>query len=290
VKIDVRFDVRFDVRKNNRWYAAILGGVLVLLTAIGTGRAASPNAAGPNMNTGLNQGLDLGLDPGLDLGLDLGLAPGLDPGLDQAAAIRHVDEAVLARVSKLAGYTATERYAVFRGKDETHPVADMTVKTTYRRETGKSYQVLSQNGSALIRRLGLDPLLDREKTINLPGNVEHSWIDSANYDMTLNPEMQMLDGRECLKFAIVPKQKAPNLIIGSVWVDAKDYTIVKLEGVASKSPSVFAGTTHMLRQYARVDGFAMATHAWAESSTFLYGRTVVTIDYTGYRIEAKPGM
>jgi hypothetical protein len=209
--------------------------------------------------------------------------------IDQNTAIRQVDAAVLTRVNKIAGYTATEHYAVFRGKDETYPVADMTVKTTYRRETGKSYQVLSQNGSPLIRRLGLDPLLERERNINLPGNVEHSWIDSANYDMTLKPGSETIDGRICLEFTIAPKQKAPNLIAGSVWVDAKDYTIARLEGVASKSPSVFAGTTHMMRQYARVDGFAMATHARAESNTFLYGRTVVTIDYTDYKIELQPG-
>ena len=29
----------------------------------------------------------------------------------------------------------------------------------------------------------------------------------------------------------------------------------------------------------------MATHARAESSTFLYGKTVVTIDYMGYQIQ-----
>lgn len=212
-----------------------------------------------------------------------------DGPLDQAAAIRQVDEAVRMRVNRIAGYTATEHYAVFRGKDETHPVAEMTVKTTYRRETGKSYQILSQGGSALVRRLGLDPLLEREKEINLPANVSHAWITSANYNMRLQPGIRTLDGRACLEFAIAPRQKAPNLLVGKIWVDAKDYTIVRLEGVASKSPSVFAGETHMVREYADIDGFSMATHARAESTTFLYGRTVVTIDYTGYHIDLRPG-
>jgi hypothetical protein len=219
----------------------------------------------------------------------LGTAGPAVPQPDQAAAIRQVDAAVLARVNRIEGYTVTEHYAVYRGEDQTHPVAEMTVKTTYTREAGKSYEVISQSGSALVRRLGLDPLLENEKTINLPGNVEHSWIMSANYDMTLKPGSQILDGRACLEFAIVPKRKAPNLIVGSLSVDAKDFTIVRLEGVASKAPSVFAGQTHMMRQYAYVDGFSMATHARAESSTFLYGKTVVTIDYSGYQIQVRPG-
>ncbi len=203
--------------------------------------------------------------------------------------IRGVDAAVLARVNRIAGYTVTEHYAVYHGQDETHSVAEMTVKTTYRKETGKSYAMLSsQGGSAIIRRLGLDPILKTRKT-SMPGNVEHSWITSANYDMTLKPGTQMMDGRECLVLAINRRRKAPNLIVGTLWVDAKDYTIVRLEGVASKAPSIFAGSTHMMRQYANVDGFSMATHARAESTTFLYGKTVVTIDYTGYDIEVRPG-
>lgn len=218
----------------------------------------------------------------------LGTTPIAAQQIDQASVIRGIDSAVSARVNSVAGYTVTEHYAVFRGGDETHSVAEMTVRTTYRKETGKSYQILSQGGSAVIRSLGLNPILQREKEINLPGNVQHAWITSANYEMTLKPGgIQRLDGRDCLALAINPKRKAPNLIAGTIWVDAKDYTIVRLEGVASKAPSVFAGTTHMLRQYTNIDGFSMATHARAESSTFLYGQTVVTIDYTNYSIRLR---
>jgi hypothetical protein len=218
----------------------------------------------------------------------LSLDPKLTAGqqLDPAAVVRSVDAAVFARVNSIAGYTVTEHYAVFRGDDQAHPVSEMTVKTTYRKGAGKSYQVLSAKGSTVIRRLGLEPILESERNINLPGNVEHSLITSANYEMTLKtPTAQRLDGRECLVLAINPKRKAPNLIVGAIWVDANDYTIVRLEGVASKAPTVFAGATHMMRQYAKVDGFSMATNARAESNTFLYGRTAVTIDYSNYEIQ-----
>ncbi len=63
----------------------------------------------------------------------------------------------------------------------------MTVNDTYKKGVGKTYTVLSQSGSALIIRFGLKPLLDNEKTINLPGNVEKSWFTSANYEMKLKP-------------------------------------------------------------------------------------------------------
>jgi len=40
-----------------------------------------------------------------------------------------------------------------------------------------------------------------------------------------------------------------------------------------------------MRQYAEIDGFPMALHARAESSSALLGRSVVTIDYSQYQLE-----
>ncbi len=99
---------------------------------------------------------------------------------DESSVIRGVDAAVKARIDGIAGYTVTEHYAVYRNDDETHPAAEMTVETLYRRNVGKNYTILSQSGSAILRKFVLVPLLDNEKTINLPGNVEKSWFTSAN--------------------------------------------------------------------------------------------------------------
>jgi hypothetical protein len=210
-----------------------------------------------------------------------------EPG--NSSVIRGVDAAVMARIDGVAGYTVTEHYAVYRNKDEDHPVAEMTVKTTYKKETGKSYAIVSQSGSEIIRKLVLGAILDNEQRINQPGIREGSWLTSANYEMKLKPGgMQRLDGRECLVLDILPKRKTPYLIRGTIWVDAKDYLIVQLQGTASKSSSVLTGPTQVMRQYANVSGFAMATHARATSDSFLFGQTIVKIDYQGYEIQLRP--
>lgn len=210
--------------------------------------------------------------------------------LNEASVVRQVDDAVQSRVEHVEDFTDKEHYAVYRGKDESHPVAEMTVRTIYRRGVGKTYTILAESGSSIIRKFGLMPLLENEKTINQPGNVAQSWFTSANYQMHLKSgEAQSLDGRECLILSINPKRKAPNMIEGTMWVDAKDYSIAQVDGVASKSPSVWAGTTHMMRRYMNISGYPMATHARAEASSLLFGRTVVTIDYQEYRIQVRPG-
>jgi outer membrane lipoprotein-sorting protein len=206
---------------------------------------------------------------------------------DQAFVIQHIDATVKARVDNIASYTVTEHYSVYRNNDETHPAAEMTVHTTYRKESGKSYTIVSQSGSQLIQKFVLNAILDNEKTINLPGNRESSWITSANYQMQLKPGgIQKLDGRDCFVLSLTPRRKASYLIEGTLWVDSKDFSIVQIQGTSSKSPSFFSGPAKMMRQYTNVSGFAEATHARAISSSFMFGPTIITIDYKDYAIQA----
>ncbi len=209
---------------------------------------------------------------------------------DQAAVIRSIDAAVHARAEGVEGYLVIEHYAVFRGGDEEHPAAEMTVKTMYRRATGKTYFIQSESGSELLRKMVLHEILNNEKEINLPAHREASWITSANYAMTLRPGgAQRLDGRDCYVLDITPKRKAPNMIDGTLWVDAKDGSIIQIEGNTSKSVSVFSGPTHLMRQYANVSGFGMATHARAVADSTLFGRTVIKIDYRDYGVQLRAG-
>jgi hypothetical protein len=70
-------------------------------------------------------------------------------------------------------------------------------------------------------------------------------------------------------------------------VDARDGSIVQLEGVTAKAPSVFTGPSQVFRQYAPLAGFSMATHARAVSHSWLLGQIIVKIDYSGYQIENR---
>jgi hypothetical protein len=208
--------------------------------------------------------------------------------LDNAMVLRQVDAAVKARIDGIAGYTAIEHYAVFRNKDESHPAAEMTVKTTYKRETGKSYEILSESGSGMMRSLVLNTILDNERHVNEPGVREGAWITTANYEMRVKPGgIQKVEGRNCIAVSLTPRRKEPYLLEGTLWVDAADGKIVQIEGKGSKSSTVFSGATEMMRKYANVDGFAEALHARAESDSFLFGQTVVTIDYRDYRIQRQ---
>jgi hypothetical protein len=204
--------------------------------------------------------------------------------------VQGIDASVQARIDHVAGYTVTEHYAVFRNGNESHPAAEMTVRTDYRKEQGKSYTILSQSGSGLLRSQLLGTVLDREKQMSQPGMRETVLVNSANYEMKLKSATTlMVDGHECLVLSLTPRRNSPSLFQGTLWVDAADYSIVQLEGTAAKSPSFLTGATQVMRQYAKFDGFPMATHASAVSKSALLGQTVVKIDYTAYQIQLRPG-
>lgn len=206
---------------------------------------------------------------------------------DGAAILAKIDAMTQSRYEHVLGFSVTERYAVFRGADQTKPAAEMTVRVTYRKGIGKSYKVLSRSGSAVIQHFGLKPLLEHEQEINEPAKVADSWITTANYAMNLESgQTKVLEGRTCVGVAVKAKHKAPNMIDGTLWVDPENGAILEVDGIASKAPSVFAGTTHMMRMYAMMEGYAESMRARAESSG-LFGRTVVTIDYSDYRFEVK---
>ena len=210
--------------------------------------------------------------------------------LDAASVIQHIDASVKARLDNIAGYTDIEHYAVYRNNDEVHPVAEMKVKTDYEKTTGKNYTILSQSGSAIMRNLVLGAILDNEKKLNLPGNREGAWITSSNYEMKLEGSgTQHVAGKDCLVLDLIPKRKTPYLIEGTLWIDAKDYSIVQIRGTSSRSASIFSGRTQMMRQYAIISGFAQATHARAVSNTSLFGKTIITIDYHDYQVRLAPG-
>jgi len=202
------------------------------------------------------------------------------------AVTQGIDSSVASRDQNVVSYSVIEHYSVFRNQDKTHPAAQMTVKTDYQRDKGKSFTVLSESGSELIRKQVLARVFESERTATQPANRATALITSANYNMQVKGH-EVVDGRNCITLSIAPRRSSPYLFQGNLWVDALDYSIVQLSGLASKSPSMLAGQTQVARHYANFNGFPMATHATAISTSWLLGQTTIEIEYTGYQIQVR---
>ncbi|MFC5863730.1 hypothetical protein ACFPT7_15590 [Acidicapsa dinghuensis] len=201
--------------------------------------------------------------------------------------IQGIDTAVQKRLDAISRYTVQEQYNIYRNGSKTSS-AQETIQTTYTRNVGKDYKTIAQSGSSLMRSAIIDKVLASEKEINLPANREAALLTSHNYELIPLPGTVDYKGETCIIVELHPHRKSQHLFTGKLWVDATDYTIVHIEGTPSESPSFFAGQTTVSRDYAKVNGYAMATHAEAHSHSFLFGDTLLSIDYTNYNIDLDP--
>jgi len=212
------------------------------------------------------------------------------PSLSDAEIIQRIDAAVHARTTSVAAYTVQELYSIYRN-GETTPSAQVTVKTNYTRASGKEYTPISQTGSALMRNVVVDKVLGNEKEMAKAANRESVALTSANYEMHPEPgtvqQNVEFNGRPCIIVDLKARRKTSYLFNGKGWFDAGDLTLVHIEGNPAASPSFFAGQTGGIRDYAKVEGFSMAQHAEMRSHSFLFGDTLMKIDYRNYQIQLE---
>lgn len=197
--------------------------------------------------------------------------------------LRRVDEAENRRSANLLSYTVHEHYSVLRNGVKT-PVAEMDVDTTYAKGQGKTFTVRSRSGSRFFQQRVLDRLLHEEEQLSRPGTREHVLMNSTNYSMKAAGE-ETVGGRRCFVLQMTPRSRKSYLLNSRIWVDAKDYGLVRIEGKPSAAPSFFIGNPTIIREYGRVEGFALANRSHATTSTFLLGTTEIIIDYTNYQVK-----
>ncbi len=99
--------------------------------------------------------------------------------LDLQSVIRQIDASVQGRIDAIATYSVNEHYAVFRGKDETHPGSRDDGQDGLPNGTGKTYTTLSESGSQMVRSQVLGRILDSEKEMSLPANRKQAVVTSA---------------------------------------------------------------------------------------------------------------
>lgn len=204
------------------------------------------------------------------------------PGtIREQGIIQGANQAELDRESNLTGYSVTEHYTLRNSRSSTS--TEITVAATYKKGAGKSYQVVSRSGSSALQAHVLDRLLQEETDMSRGDARQHALINSANYKMRLIGE-ESVAGQPCDILELTPLAKSTHLLKGRIWVDAKDHSLVRIEGKPGASPSFFTGRPMIVREYKKTDGFSLAKQSRATTDGFLLGKTDLTIDYSDYKV------
>ena len=93
------------------------------------------------------------------------------------------------------------------------------------------------------------------------------------------------NGRPVFLLDVTPKEDNKYLINGRIWVDATDYSIVRIEGSPARNPSFWVRSVHFEHTYQKVGPFwlASSTHSVGEIRSF--GEAELTIETSGYALK-----
>jgi hypothetical protein len=168
-----------------------------------------------------------------------------------------------------------------KGKVHAEEVGQME----FRAPDQKSFVVRSEEGSGVIRRMALKPLISSE--IETAAGKQHhdSAISPANYSLNLLGEQQV-GPYHCFVAQAVPKRKDTYLFEGKLWIDVDDYAVVRIEGHPAKKLSFWIERADFVRQYQKIDGFWLPEKDQTLVQVRLYGKKLLTIDHQDYVVNA----
>jgi hypothetical protein len=203
-------------------------------------------------------------------------------------AVPDVNEVVSAMLQKDAdrrsafeGYTGTRTYVLENAAYNKR--ADMTVRIICQRDGTKVFEVLSASGWGGARKHVFSKLLETEATGSRPGSGDDSRVTPENYSFRMIGPDQ-INGRPAYALEVTPKLTKKYLIRGTIWVDAADYAIVRMEGSPAKSPSFFIKNVKFTHTYQKWGALWLAASDISVSDARIFGPTKVTITYRDYQM------
>jgi hypothetical protein len=126
-------------------------------------------------------------------------------------------------------------------------------------------------------------LLEGEQEAANQENRERAALTSENYDFALAGYEITADGAQYV-LNLLPKTRNKFLYRGKIWVDAKDFAVVRIEAEPAKNPSFWIKKAEIEHKYIKVNDFWLPAENHTESVIRLGGRATLSIEYKDYRI------
>jgi hypothetical protein len=161
--------------------------------------------------------------------------------------------------------------------------AEMVVHVTYHAPNVKEFKVVSQTGSKFVIDHVFKKLLEGEQEAANEENRRNTALSTENYDFTSAGYETTREGAEYV-LNLLPKTKNKFLYRGKIWVDAKDFAVVRIEAEPAKNPSFWIKKTEVKHTYVKVGDFWLPAENRTESVIRLGGVAVLSIEYQDYKI------
>jgi len=167
--------------------------------------------------------------------------------------------------------------------DKDKVVAEEVVDMKYRAPGTETFTSTSGKGSGFVRHHVFQRLMKREENGVRADKNPDSLITPQNYTLQVVGKGR-IGGSDCSVIYAVPKRKETDLFEGKIWVDNRDFAIVKIAGHLAKSPSFWIKQVNFVRDYQKIDGFWLLSREEAVSTVRIFGKETLTVDYQDYTV------
>jgi hypothetical protein len=223
----------------------------------------------------------------LSISFSLADAGGVAHSLTLQEVLMQMDQHDRMRIASLKRYTCTRRYALENHRF--HLAAEVRVRMTYTYPGHKTFEVLEEHGSSVVRQRVLRRMLEAEAEASNDNVRERTRIIARNYEFQLLG-VEVRQGRPAYVLKATPRASDKFSFRGKVWVDSEDFAIVRVDAVPAQSPSSLIRNTHIIQQYQKLGTLWLPLFNHADSDSFWFGRTEVTIDSGDYEVMQNPAV
>jgi hypothetical protein len=186
------------------------------------------------------------------------------------------------RQQSLSGYEGARRYVL--ENDHMHKRAEMVVRVTGDPDGTKHFDIVSETGWKAAQKHVLRKMLESEEQASQPEARSKARLSSENYEFQMAGTDE-LDGRSVYAIDVSPKRKEKYLFRGRIWVDARDYALVRADGNPAKNPSFWTKSVHFTHTYQKSGAFWFPSTTDSLTDARIFGATALKIEYFDY----KPG-
>jgi len=203
-------------------------------------------------------------------------APAL-PTLTAAQIVARLEARNEERAQELQHFSVQRIYHIdyrgFLGPRE----AGMVVDADYSPAIGKTFRVVNESGSSALLHNLLHRLLLSEQQAQDDAHRQDTALSAANYEFTLLG----CEGNDYV-LRVTPRTDNQYLYRGTIWVDAHDFAVSRMEVQPGRNPSFWTHHIRIDQRYARVGEFWLPASNRTVTAVRLGGIANLTIAYQNY--------
>ncbi|MBI4461254.1 MAG: hypothetical protein HY648_14495 [Acidobacteria bacterium] len=218
----------------------------------------------------------------LSIAVTVPSAQGFTTMLAPEQVLARMEQQYEQQVQALESYQARRRYSVTNGL--LGDPAYLLVEEQYGALEGKQFRVLERGGSRQVEQRVFSRLLQVEQETSRDPAREAVKLCRRNYNFTF---IQYDPTKESYVFQVEPRTSNPYLLRGTIWVDAGDFAVRRIEGQPAARQSSFVRQTRFVHEFAKFGDFWLPVRHHSESDVVLLGRAILEIQYFNYQWQER---